>query len=495
MAHPDPLLTLEHLLVVLPVPEDGGTARAALRQVAGLRARGMRVEVLADPRLGLASPGLALPVAHDPARPAAESRAAQRATLAALLARRRWDAALVHCPLPGEGIGAMEALAAAGVPTLAHHHLVRRDWAALAGAPAVGWSAVSAAAARRLEGLAGLPTGSVAVLGNPLPAWAPLPRAPESPPLVVQLGRLDGRKGAGFAPDVARAIAPARLVLAGDGPMRGALHPAEEAGAVADVPALLARAHALLLPAEHEGAPLAVLEAVRAGCPVVATAEALEAWPGAESWAWIIPREAAAIAATLRAVLAAPAEAARRAALARAALAADTEAALLDRLEALLLAGMARAAPSLAAPQPWAAPAGPVLRADTLGETAAPWRGPVPPAWFLAVHAAGPGRVVVRCADGTRHDVPGGTGWRWVALPAPAVAVNAWAPLTRARGRAEPALRCWAGPVAQGTAPPGARLIGLPPRLLLHGAPPATPAGRVVTLRDGPEWEGVLAPG
>lgn len=345
MACADPPLSLDRLLVVLPAPELGGAERAALRQAEGLRARGMRVEVLADRALGVASPGLALPMAHDPGRPAGEARGRQRALLAALLRRRRPDAALLHCPLPGEGLGALEALSAAGIPTLAHHHLVRRDWAPLpaeAAALRCGWSAVSAPAARRLETLAGLPAGAVATLGNPLPAWAPLPRAPESPPAVVQLGRLDGRKGAGFAPDVARAIRPARLLLAGDGPLRGALGPAEELGPVRDVPALLARASALLLPAEHEGAPLAVLEAVRAGCPVVATAEALEAWPGAERWAWVVPREAGAIATTLRQVLASPEAAAHRAALAQGALGADTEASLLDRLEALLLAEMAR---------------------------------------------------------------------------------------------------------------------------------------------------------
>lgn len=301
----------------------------------------MRVLVAASPCLDCASPGLALPLAHDPGRPAAEARPRQRALLAALLRRWRPDAALVCCPLPGEGLGVLEALSEAEVPTLALHHLVRRDWmlgreeaAAMRGLR-LGWAAVSAPAARRLETLAKLPDDSVAVLPNPLPGFVPLPRQPDSPPLLLQVGRLDRRKGAHLAPEVARRIAPSRLALAGAGPLAGTLAPAVELGAVADIPALLARATALLLPSEHEGQPLAVLEAMAAGCPVIASAAALEAWDAPEGWAWVAQRDPDSIAGAFYAVLAAPRETTRKAARARDA--AYGEEAMLDRLEALLL--------------------------------------------------------------------------------------------------------------------------------------------------------------
>lgn len=144
------------------------------------------------------------------------------------------------------------------------------------------------------------------------------------------------------------------------------------------------------------------------------------------------------------------------------------------------------------------------MRADPLGETAAPWRGPLPPARLLAVHAAAPGRIAVRCAGGALVELPGATGWRWASLPAPAAALDSAAPLTRARGGAGPALRLWAAPALDWRGvplPPGARLVGLPPRPLLRGplrwSPPRLPRWRITvqTLRgtEGEEgWEGVL---
>ena len=79
----------------------------------------------------------------------------------------------------------------------------------------------------------------------------------------------------------ARAALPdCELVLAGVGPQMATLQALADtmapsrvrfAGPVADVPALLASAQAFALASDHEGFPLSVLEAMRAGLPIVAS--------------------------------------------------------------------------------------------------------------------------------------------------------------------------------------------------------------------------------
>lgn len=76
------------------------------------------------------------------------------------------------------------------------------------------------------------------------------------------------------------ALAGCELVIAGDGPQLPAMRALAErlapgrvvfTGNVAAVPALLASAQAFVLASDHEGFPLSILEAMRAGLPVVAT--------------------------------------------------------------------------------------------------------------------------------------------------------------------------------------------------------------------------------
>lgn len=70
------------------------------------------------------------------------------------------------------------------------------------------------------------------------------------------------------------------LVIAGDGPLRAALEQlagevapgrVRFAGSVDDVPALLASAQAFVLASDHEGSPISILEAMRAGLPIIAS--------------------------------------------------------------------------------------------------------------------------------------------------------------------------------------------------------------------------------
>lgn len=106
-------------------------------------------------------------------------------------------------------------------------------------------------------------------------------RLPDAP-ILVALGRLEPEKGLEVALDaLAAAAVPARLVLAGDGSLRAALEARARAlgvddrvtflGQVSDVRGVLAAADALVSSSHREGMPMAVLEAMATGLPVVAT--------------------------------------------------------------------------------------------------------------------------------------------------------------------------------------------------------------------------------
>ncbi|MEE2977702.1 MAG: glycosyltransferase family 4 protein [Pseudomonadota bacterium] len=99
---------------------------------------------------------------------------------------------------------------------------------------------------------------------------------------IVMVARLAAPK----RPDlVIRAFAQAtlpdcELVLAGDGPQMEALSALADAvapgkvrflGAIPDVPSLLASAQIFVLASDHEGFPLSILEAMRAGLPIIAS--------------------------------------------------------------------------------------------------------------------------------------------------------------------------------------------------------------------------------
>ncbi len=351
------------ILVVIPSPVFGGAEAQTLQVARGLIALGAEIAVAAEPAvLAAAGPALGtarpLPAALRPPEEIARDAAMdwQHAALAPWLAAWRPEAALVCCPLPSEGFGALRALAEAAIPALAVAHLVRLDWhlaeAECAALPRLraDWAAVSAPSARRLEALFGWPPQRVAAVRNgmpPLPPAAPA-RArlglPEGVPLLAQVGRLDIRKGAQLAPSIGARLRPGLIVLAGDGPLRARLEGASGVlplGACDDIPALLASVDAFLLASEHEGCPLSVLEAARAGCPILATRAALEAWPEAADMAWIVLREPDHIAATFAEAMADCAGTARRVARARQVAADWDEDAMIRRTAFLLAAACA----------------------------------------------------------------------------------------------------------------------------------------------------------
>lgn len=115
-------------------------------------------------------------------------------------------------------------------------------------------------------------------------AAAPMP---EGPLRLVAVGRLAEQKGQlALVEALARARAAgveARLVLVGDGEMRGGIEAAIAAAGLGDrititgwvdearVRAELAAAHALVMPSFAEGLPMVIMEAMAAGRPVLAT--------------------------------------------------------------------------------------------------------------------------------------------------------------------------------------------------------------------------------
>jgi glycosyltransferase involved in cell wall biosynthesis len=121
----------------------------------------------------------------------------------------------------------------------------------------------------------------------PMPAQRAAVRAdldvPPDAVLVVCLGRLDYVKGVDILaeawPSVARQAPDARLLIVGDGPLRetvrGALETARALdsarllGYRGDVAAILGAADLLVMPSRSEGSPLAALEALATGIPVV----------------------------------------------------------------------------------------------------------------------------------------------------------------------------------------------------------------------------------
>lgn len=130
----------------------------------------------------------------------------------------------------------------------------------------------------------------------PLQAALPVDRGalglPVDAPLVLWVGRLDPVKGIDTLiqafrlivrakDDQGRQLSGARLLLAGDGPLRNRLAGQIEAcglsacaqllGPRDDIPGLLKAADVFAFPSRTEGLPNALLEAMAAGCPVVTT--------------------------------------------------------------------------------------------------------------------------------------------------------------------------------------------------------------------------------
>jgi glycosyltransferase involved in cell wall biosynthesis len=141
---------------------------------------------------------------------------------------------------------------------------------------------VGTQASRLTERYAGLPAGSVGTIRNGVPTAPRRPDHTDDGPVVVgALARLEHQKGLDVLIRALAVVPAARLVIAGEGSQRVELERLARATGVADrvellgfrsdATALLARFDVLAVPSREETFPLAMLEAMQAGVPVVAT--------------------------------------------------------------------------------------------------------------------------------------------------------------------------------------------------------------------------------
>ncbi len=173
----------------------------------------------------------------------------------------------------------------------------------------------------------GLPAARVRVVDNGVPAPAAYDRAlartelglPEDVPVAVWIGRLVPPKRPDLVVAAWRDVPePAVLLVAGPGSVDAGSDRVRVLGERSDVARLLAAADAYVLASDSEGMPMAVLEAMSAGVPVVATAVGglVDGCAGAARL--VPPGDVGALAAALTSLLSSPGARAALAAAGRA---------------------------------------------------------------------------------------------------------------------------------------------------------------------------------
>ena len=181
-----------------------------------------------------------------------------------------------------------------------------------------------------------VPAARIAMIPNSvnlaaMDALTPLDAAPDTPPLLVSVGRIEANKGGDILAAALGSITPSlptdwRWLHVGEGKGRQQLEATIRAAGIgahaalcgalpdADLHALLARATLFVHPARYEGSSLVTLEAMAHRLPVVATAVGGipdKVVPGDTGWL-VPPNDARALATAVRDALALP-DATRRA--------------------------------------------------------------------------------------------------------------------------------------------------------------------------------------
>ncbi|MDQ4131531.1 MAG: glycosyltransferase [Actinomycetota bacterium] len=141
--------------------------------------------------------------------------------------------------------------------------------------------AVSSRSAREVEAFAGLPRGSVRVVRNGVPDLGPVEPPCHEGVALVAVGRLNAQKGFDILLQALQLLAGVRLVIVGGGEEHDALTRQAARLGLSDrvhitgwtdrVRDFLSQADIFVLPSRSEGFPLAIVEAMLAGLPVVAS--------------------------------------------------------------------------------------------------------------------------------------------------------------------------------------------------------------------------------
>jgi glycosyltransferase involved in cell wall biosynthesis len=295
---------VNHVPAVRPYPvvvmlnsfDIGGTERQTVELVRRLDPDRFRVHVACILRRGalLADVPTSLPLESFPVRGFRSPSGVKQLVRFAVWCRRI-GARLVHtCDLYSNTIG-LPGARLAGVPVRigSRREIVTGDKTRLqlAGQRAAyrlahAVVANSAAAAAQLV-REGVPARKVRLIPNGVDTARFAATAPARPiRRVVMVANLRAEKGHDVlidaAPQILTACPDAEFVLAGDGPQREALAARAQSRGVADrvrflgqcrdVPELLAGADLFVLPSRSEALPNAVIEAMAAGLPVVASA-------------------------------------------------------------------------------------------------------------------------------------------------------------------------------------------------------------------------------
>ena len=339
------------ILHVIQELETGGAERVVLTLATGSRKEGHEVAIAAAPGgLGPEAGGEQFEL------PLIERRISRLPAAAWALRRalKAWRPDVLHCHNPGmalvAGLATARGRTHAGLVTV--HGVPDEDYSAAARLLRATGLPVVACGPGVEQGLAerGLRTELTIVNGiGPAPPPAERGRLEAelgvtfAPRLVVAVGRLAPIKNHALAIDAVSQVPDATLLVVGEGPLRAQLERRlREAGLTErvvltgvrrDARAVVGAADAFVLSSIAEGLPLAALEALAAGTPVVATAVrgVRELVKDGESALLVPPGDAGALAGAVQSVLGDPPLAARLRAGGQQVAAGYTEDAMVDR--------------------------------------------------------------------------------------------------------------------------------------------------------------------